>query len=222
MTAAFAVIDGIVRGNIKMEFPRMTAMRPVELLLGADQSINGWSRVHSMVDGGVSYEYLLAQRAVGTAWGAHKNRTSQKMQDSVVSQLRKMLDKNRISYVEVGKSDQLKKPLQELVKKGVVKGDGSKIVRNALGKVKLIATVGETKFAIAVSVANDPGTANKSGASLAKLPRNLITPAIAVLAGSGWADRTESVEVVEAFEGRVYTDLTLQALVRELVSPGQP
>ncbi|MEV6873975.1 hypothetical protein [Amycolatopsis sp. NPDC051128] len=222
VTESFKVINAIVQGDIEMDFPRMTAMRPVELLVGADHVGSGWVQVHAMFDAGVSYENLLAQRVVGTAWGAHKNRTSSKMQEPVVSQLRNILDKHQISYIEVGRTATLKKPLQDLVKKGASKGEGGSAVSDALGKVKLVATVGETKFAIAVSVANDPGTANKSGASLAKLPRSLIVPAVAVLAGSGWADRTESIDVVEAFGGRVYTDLTLEALARELVSPGQP
>ncbi|MFE3172175.1 hypothetical protein ACFXPA_15275 [Amycolatopsis sp. NPDC059090] len=221
ITEAFQVIDAIVQGRIEMDFPRMTAMRPVELLIGAGNVAAGWAQVHVMFDTGVSYENLLAQRVVGTAWGAHKNRTSSKMQEPVFSQLRNVLDTHQIGYVEVGRTAKLRKPLQDLVKQGAAKGDSSSAVSDALGKVKLVATAGETKFAIAVSVANDPGTANKSGASLAKLPRSLIVPAVAVLAGSGWADRTESIDVVEAFGGRVYTDLTLEALARELVSPGQ-
>jgi hypothetical protein len=71
--------------------------RPVELLLNGASS-RGWAEIEKMRVSGVPYEWLLAQRTVGSAWGSHRNRTSSKLIEVVASRLCAELDRLGVRY----------------------------------------------------------------------------------------------------------------------------
>lgn len=223
---AFAVIDSIIQGTHTEENPARIALRPVELLLPPSDATDGWEQVERMRAGGVPYEMLLTQRWVGSAWGAHRNRISQKVQDAVATVLCGMLDSRLISYRLLDKTAASKTLLASLSvpeqdSSGSSDPSSEEDRSSVSGQVKVIVRPGKALYAVAVSVAKDHGTANKSGGKLLQLPGKLRVPAAAVLAGPGWAARGESVDLVRAFEGRVYTELTMSELVEDIVSAGQ-
>ena len=156
-----------------------------------------------MRSAGAPYEVLLAQRVVGTSWGAHRNSTSTKVQAQVTDELCRLLDQHRVRY-------------QRLKRNKVLK-ESSKDASSVSNQVTVLAEPAGQTHAIAVSVATDGGTSNKSGSKLVQLPAKFRVPVAVVLIGPGWAKRTESVDLVRAFEGRTYTELTLDQLVRDML-----
>ena len=77
----------------------------------------------------------------------------------------------------------------------------------------VVSSRGEPRLAIAVSVARDGGTARKNGGRLKTLPSQFDAPAAVLLIGHGWAERGESLELIQAFAGRVFTERSIDALV---------
>jgi hypothetical protein len=75
---AFAVIDSVVSGSVKAGLAGAAPMRPLDLMptLAGDRGLSGWALVEDQRTRGVPYEVLLAQRAAGGAWLAHRNTTS--------------------------------------------------------------------------------------------------------------------------------------------------
>jgi hypothetical protein len=192
--AAFDVIDRIVRDETPQATPGTTPMRPVELLL--DDSQGTWQAVATWLAAGVPYEMLLTQRVVGSAWGTHRNSTSGKVQDLILSALAAQLDERGVGYKKHGRAR-----------------FGADTVA---GQVRL--TVGDGRLGVVVSVANDGGTANKSGAAMLRLADVASISLSIVLVGRGWSERRETVSLVRAFSGRIYSERTLNDLVDDLAA----
>ncbi|MGX1775273.1 hypothetical protein ACWIGW_24390 [Nocardia brasiliensis] len=217
VSAAFRVIDEVVGGTVTPRNPVAVAMRPVEMLFAEDNAPGGWELVEQMRSAGVPYEMLLAQRVVGTSWGAHRNSTSSKVQELLTDQLCDLLTEKGISFRRLKRDKAAKKALAELVAGGSGQGDGSADASVASNQITVLAEPAGKTYAIAVSVATDGGTANKSGSKLKQLPARFGVPVAVVLVGPGWATRTESAELVLAFEGRTYTEQTLDQLISDML-----
>ena len=60
--------------------------------------VSGWDAVEALWVGGVPYQVLLTQRAVGGAWLAHRNRTSTKLAPLLADRLCQELQARHISF----------------------------------------------------------------------------------------------------------------------------
>lgn len=203
--AAFVVIDAVVQGGVTPRLPGAVAARPVEMLLAGSTPIGGWPAVDFMLEHGVPYEVLLAQRAVGGAWLSHRNATTNLLPPLLAAALCELLDERKVSYwrgATLG-GDAPKRVLGQLV--GVV---------GEAGQVGLITKTRDDQpaLAVAIAVARDGGTARKSAGKLRELPSRLKVPAALVLLGPGWATRGETADLVDGYEGRLFTEGTLQDL----------
>lgn len=220
VSAAFAVIDCVVRGTAIPRNPAAVALRPVEMLFANDEAPYGWDLVEHMRSAGAPYEVLLAQRVVGTSWGAHRNSTSTKVQAQVTDELCQLLDQHGVRYRRLKRNKAAKEMLATLaVARDELLKESPKDASSVSNQVTVVAEPAGQAHAIAVSVATDGGTANKSGSKLMQLPAKFRVPVAVVLIGPGWAKRTETVDLVQTFEGRTYTELTLDQLVRDML-PG--
>lgn len=218
VSAAFAVIDRVVRGTAKPRNPAAVVLRPVEMVFSDDEAARGWDLVEYMRSNRVPYEVLLAQRVVGTSWGAHRNSTSTKVQAQVTDELCRLFDQNDIRHRRLKRTKAARELLATLsVGQDEVLKESPKDAFSALNQVTVLADLPAQTHAIAVSVATDGGTANKSGGKLVQLPAKFSVPVAVVLVGPGWAKRTESADLVRAFEGRTYTEITLDQLVQDML-----
>ena len=203
VSAALDVISRVVNGTQIAQLEGATAARPIELMFG-ETSVVGWEAVSSLFRDGVGYETLLAQRAVGGAWLSHRQATTSQLPALIANQVCTAL-------AEAG--------LQ--IRRGTgVGGDTSKrglkdLLRGEPGQVGVVvvSSRGEPRLAIAISVARDGGTARKNGGRLKTLPSQFDAPAAVLLIGHGWAERGESLELIQAFAGRVFTERSIDALV---------
>lgn len=206
VTSAFAIIDQIVRGETGP--PSLGDARnaePIEWLLDESRP-HGWEAVTAMLNEGVPYEVLLAQRAAGGSWIAHRNATSTAFGHAVGSLVFVALDEAGLTYrrrATTAADGHTAAELAELV--GATSSSGH--------IAAVLPGTGEAKLVICQSVARDGGTARKNAGRLRELPHEVSVPAAAVVFGPGWASRTESLELVEAFEGRVFTECSLDRLV---------
>ncbi|MGH3848561.1 MAG: hypothetical protein ACRDRT_02460 [Pseudonocardiaceae bacterium] len=203
--AAFVVIDAVVRGDVTPQLPGAVAARPVEMLFSGSPPSGGWAEVDSMLEQGVPYEVLLAQRAVGGAWLSHRNATTNLLPPLLAAALCDLLDERKVSYwrgAMLG-GDAPKRVLGQLVG-----------VAGEAGQVGLITKTrySQPALAVAIAVARDGGTARKSAGKLRELPSRLKVPAALVLLGPGWATRGETADLVEGYQGRLFTEATLQDL----------
>lgn len=206
VTSAFAIIDQIVRGQA--DPPSLVDARtaePLEWLLDEARP-HGWGAVTAMATDGVPYEVLLAQRAVGGAWIAHRNATSAAFGHAVGSLVFAALDEAGLSYRRRSTPAASGHSAAELAQLVAATGASGHIAAVLPGS-------GAAKLVICQSVARDGGTARKNAGRLRELPGEVSVPAAAVVFGPGWAGRTESIELVEAFEGRVFTERSLDRLV---------
>ncbi len=206
IAAAFAVVDGIVRGTEKVESAEgAIPLRPIELFLN-NESASGWAQIEEMRSSGVPYEWLLAQRTVGSAWGSHRNRTSSKMLEVVASRLCSELDQLGVRYrwsKSVG-GDIRPAEVRRLA------GGGSHI------GVVALARAGKPIFGVAFSIARDGGTARKNAGRLQAMVARTHVPVALVVAGPGWSLRNETADMAAAFAGRVYSDRTICLLAQAI------
>lgn len=200
--SVFATVDEIVTGLVRPQLVEAVAARPLELLLGSACS---WSDVEALRTGGVSYGSLLAQRDVGSAWSAHRNRTNSEISRLMILRLLEALRTAGVAYWSTEGDSPVPKAFLagKAVKHGEIPGQLSAVTR---------AADGNARYAVLVSVARDGGTARKTAATFLKLPDLLALPGVLLLIGTGWADRGESDRLVRAFSGRVYTEHSLPAL----------
>lgn len=210
LNRAFAEIDSIVRGTTTSAAADAMPSRPVELVervAGADAA-GGWQRIEALRTGGVPYEILLAQRVVGSAWGQHRNRTSKRPTRAVALDLRERVRARGFDVLLVsgygGHTSQA--DVNELVGGS---GDIGLVVR----------TAGDYRpfYAVTFTLAKDGGSARKSGGTKIKMARPRVPVAIVAL-GPGWAQRRETADLVRSFEGAIFTELTLDALVDRIAS----
>jgi nucleotide-binding universal stress UspA family protein len=187
-------------------FPKSTTARAVELLASTEP---GWSVVETYITEGVPYEVLLTQRAVGGAWLAHKNETSRFPNIVAADVLCEKLDRRGMDYRRAktvgGSARQL--DLQHLT--GIPKA-----------QVGLVIMSGSTAaFAVGFSSARDGGTARANGDGLMQIPVTDV-PFALLLTGLGWAGRPETDRLAMRFSGRLFTERTLDDLVKCIVETG--
>lgn len=199
----FDLVDEVVTGRVQAQLAGAVASRPIELLLGLQG--NGWQAVEAFRTRKVPYGALLAQRDVGSAWSAHRNRTNTEISRLMVVRLLEALDSAGVHYWSTDGDKAV--PKQFLAGKAVKKG-------KTLGQLSVVTRGpdGAPRYAVLLAVARDGGTARKSAATVLKLPADLVLPGVAVLLGTGWSERGESDDLVRAFEGRVYTERSLSDL----------
>ncbi len=190
----------LVDGTVKAPMPGTTPARGVELVFGLGR---GWAYLDALRAEGVPYEVLLAQRAAGGPWHAHKNATTGRVNDPPADAVAHALDERRIEYRRSstvgGTASQ--RDLQKLC--GIAdKRIGLVVVRRR-----------RAVFAVVFSSAHDGGTARANGDGLMHIPHSPI-PVAVVLTGGGWADRIETDRLAMKFHGRVFTERTLSQLVQ--------
>ncbi len=201
---ALGVIGRIVEGNETTALDSARPLRALELMY-PHGSATGWEIVEQMRRGGVPYEILLAQREAGGAWLAHRNRTSGEISTVLAGELCDRLDDHNVDYL---RSQRVGGTIRSTEVERVSGGSRSIGVAVRDDRQQPVA-------AVAFSVARDGGTARSSGSRLLKL-RDSKVPIYVLLAGPGWADRNETADLAEAFEGEVYTDEHLDDLADEL------
>lgn len=210
--SAFTVINEIVTGAVEPQSVGAVASRPVELLLGPFTS---WDDIEQMRTTGVSYSTLLAQRDVGSAWSAHRNRTNNETSRLMIMRVLGALQEAGVDYW----STQGPAPMSPafLAQQAGVSG-------RAPGQLAVVTrgATGAAAYAVLVAIARDGGTARKTGATLLRLPHVFAVPALLVLLGPGWSARSESDDLVRAFGGRVYTEHTLDNLAETTARVSDP
>jgi len=209
VTAAFRVVDAVVRGRESTDVPGAIAAGPVELILRdsmARSAEAGWQLVERMRCSGIPYEVLLAQRTVGSAWGAHRNRTSSAVVPLIAARLCEELDERGMTYKRSTSAGGETKPAEI---KHLVGANGQ------IGLVVLLRT-GDPAYAIAFSMARDGGTARKNAGRLQAAVKAARVPVVVVVAGSGWSSRNETAELAMSVGGQLYSERAIPALARTI------
>jgi hypothetical protein len=196
--ALLSFLDDLVEGRVEEVAPNTRPARAIELFGGG-----GWGRIEELRTGGVPYEVLLAQRAVGGSWLLHKNQTSNRPNFVTAGMVCEKLAERQIGYrraTTVGGSDK-QKDLQEL----------SGVADKRVGAVVLDSDE-RPAFGIVFSTANDGGTARANGDGLMRIPLDEL-PFGLMLSGRGWAQRPETDALARRFGGRVFTERTVDDLI---------
>lgn len=198
--AAFEVIDRVIADRDVARLPGARPARPVELLFGPS---TGWGLINELFEDGVGYDTLLTQRAVGGAWLSHRQSTTGRIPALIADQVCAALSDAGVEFLRAGHAGG-----------DVTKSELRKVLGAEPGQVGVVA-VNEHRspvLAVAISVARDGGTARKNSGRLRSLPSQLETPAAAIVVGPGWAERSETTELIAAFDGRVFTERTMTDL----------
>jgi hypothetical protein len=202
VTELLEYLDALVAGEIESPFPHAAPARALELMVGGD----GWETIDDLHANRVPYGLLLAQRAVGGVWLANKNKTSSRPNQVAAGTVCEQLGKRGIDYRRAttagGKVRQ--KDLQKL----------SGIDDKRVAVVAVDAT-GMPTFAITFSAARDGGTARANGDGLLQIPRTALPHAL-VLTGVGWAERHETDRLALRFDGRLFSDRSINDLVNSI------
>lgn len=210
LNRAFAEIDSIVRCTTTSAVADAMPTRPVELVerVAGPSAPGGWARIEALRTSGVPYEILLAQRVVGSSWGQHRNRTSKRPTRAVALDLRERLRARGVDVLLVSGygGDANQKDVNELVG-----GSGD------IGLVVRTASDYRPFYAVTFTLAKDGGSARKSGGTKIKMARPRVPIAVVTL-GPGWAQRRETADLIRSFEGAIFTELTLDALVDRIAA----
>ena len=208
---AFDCIDAVVAGQATRlpDTPGIPS-RPIELLGDPDPEgpgIAGWATIEAFRSRGVPYEVLLAQRVSGGFWRIHRVSTGGKFSHAIAEQLCTLLDEAGIAHVRASRvgGPCSKKQINELVGGG---GDQVAIVA--------LRPDGAPSAVVGISIAQDGGSAAKSGARMRLLPSRVPVPALCVVAGLGWAGRNETAELARALDGHLYSERALAHVVSAL------
>lgn len=200
--AALDYMNSVIERRAVSPFPDAEPARGVEFLQGGG---SGWTRADDLRRRGVPYELFLAQRAVGGAWLAHKNRTSSFPNIAAAEALCERLDRRNIDFrrsTNVGGS--------------VKQGDLQTLSGVRDKRVGVVAMAGmQPRYVIGFSTASNGGTARANGDGLLQIPTTGL-PFAFVLTGPGWTARTETDRLARKFAGRLFTDRTLDDLVDEI------
>lgn len=206
--AAFSVINDIVTGSVKAELTGAVPMRPLDLMptLAGDRALTGWALVEDQRTRGVPYEVLLAQRAVGGAWLAHRNTTSSMLNHPLAQRLGETLTARRVRFLRatsVG-GDTASSLLQKMA--------GSD------GQIGLLALDDRDQpiYAVAFSSARDSGTASKNANRLRNMRRDPALSMAVVVSGPGWSGRNETADLAMAFDGRLFSDQAIDGLADDI------
>lgn len=179
---------------------------PVDLVV--HEPANRAAALHAATTGGVSYGTLLSQRIVGSAWGAHRNRNAWSVRSDLVARLASSMVSSGLTVWATAGPEHVvasRSFLNEHVADGADVGQIELLVRDADGKPSM---------AVFVAVANDGGSARKTASTLRSAPGRVTVPAALVLAGQGWAHRSETDPLIHAFSGRVVSDRHLDELTK--------
>lgn len=205
---AFQTIDAVVRGATTTEWPGAVTARPVELMPRVGLGRSGWDFVESLRVGGVPYELLLAQRAAGGAWLAHRNRTSTKLAPLLADRLCQELQARDLNFrraTGVGgsmKSSEMRR----------LTGCDSQ-----LGLVVLRPGRTTPAFGVIFSSARDGGTASKNAGRLRAMKRSATLPIAVVVSGPGWAVRNETADLAADFGGYLYSERSMVELADDIL-----
>lgn len=204
---AFSYIDAMVCGQLEAPtIPGAFLPLPVELqpAIAGAQAVEGWARLEKLRTHGTPYELMLAQRAVGSSWGQHRNRTSQAPMRAVAIELRDLLLGDGFDVVL---SDKYGGDVRQELLNELVGGDKhvNLIVRTAKPERRPILVV-------TFSLAKDGGSARKTLSAKLQMKQPRVPVAVVVL-GGGFAARKETVGLVEHFAGAVYSEKSLDAIV---------
>ncbi len=194
-----AYCNDLVGGQIRPPIPDTVPARAVEFVTYGEV---GWKLPERLRRGGVPYELLLTQRAVGSPWSAHKNKTSNRLSSATAGFLCSLLVERGIDFrraTTVG-GDAKQRDLQEL----------SGIADRRVGLVTLVSH--KPTFAVAFSSAHDGGTARANGDGLLQIPDTSL-PFGLVLTGLGWSGRPETDRLARRFAGCLFTERSLVDLV---------
>lgn len=212
---AFDVIEDIVLDRVRADISDGFPSRPIELLGDPDIGVSGrcgWAVVEEFRTRGVPYEVLLAQRIEGGAWRTHRDRTGGKYSHVLADELCVLLDRAGVKYLRAKNCGGALSAAQIEENVG---GGGDQVALIVLNEREQPTDV------LAISVANDGGSAAKSGARLAKLPDRVNVPVSALVAGLGWAARNETADLALALSGRLFSDANMPSLVHTFMrSPG--
>lgn len=192
-------LSALVAGEIASPIPNSVPSRAVELVFSDS---DGWDVADRLRADGVPYELLLVQRAVGGAWLAHKNKTSNYPNIGAADLVSARLVERNIDFrraTTVGGTSK-QRDLQQL----------SGISNKRIGIVALFDSM--PKVAIAFSSARDGGTARANGDGLLTIPSAAL-PLALVLTGLGWSDRTETDRLAVRFSGLLFTERNINELV---------
>jgi hypothetical protein len=205
---AFALVDDVVEDRVRSRLPGTIPTRPLDLMptvVGPIQP-GGWARIESQAKDGVPYEVLLAQRAAGGTWLAHRNATSGLLNHSVADELCDAMDAAGIEY------------RRSTALGGTTPPSEIQAMANSDKQVGIVVLdrSGRPAYAVAFGYARDSGTARKSAASLAAMKRDQTIPIAAALSGPGWSHRNETADLAIAFDGRLFSDATIPVLVRDI------
>jgi len=205
---AFGLIDEIVSGRVMTPVPDTIPTGPIDLMpaVVGPRPAAGWEAVELQATRGVPYEVLLAQRAAGGTWLAHRNLTSRLLNHRIADQLCQALDAEGLDY-----------------RRSVLVGGscGPRLMQQLAQSDKQVGVVvldrrGRALYAIVFASARDSGTASKSAARLRTMKRSRLIPLAIVLAGPGWAARNETADLALAFDGRLFSDAGIDALVKDV------
>ena len=205
---AFDLIDKAVRGELRSDLPETVPARAIEFLPGPGLGRAGWDMVEDFRTRGVPYEILLAQRAAGGTWLAHRNRTSGRMAPVVADKLCKELDRRGIAYLRASSVGGERTPAEL----GKVTGCDKQI------GLAVLDGRGEAAFAVIFSTARDSGTARNNASRLRAMHRREDLPVAVVVSGPGWAARNETADLAIAFHGRLYSDRSLRPLADQIAN----
>lgn len=208
VSAAFEVIDAIVRGREKAIIPQAQPARPRELVQSPFPGMrSGWELVEAMRRGGVPYEVLLAQREVGGAWNQHRGATSSLVNHGVAKQLTELLAERGVEGLR-----------STTVGGEVTAAALQNLAGSAVKNVGLIAvdSRGAPAFAVWFATARDGGSVRKRVDGLGGTAQ-LAIPTAVVVTGPGWSSRNETGELSRTFGGHVYTEKTLERLADAIV-----
>lgn len=209
LRTAFQVIDDIVCGRVTSDLPGTAPTRPLDLMPEVVGSLaaRGWEAVEAYFQAGVPYEVLLAQRAAGGTWLAHRNQTSGMLNHGIADQLCKALDSKGVPYRRSTLVGGATAPstIQELAHSDKQTG------------VVVLDARGRAVYAIVLASARDSGTASKSAARLRAMKRDQAFPTALILSGRGWSARNETAELALAFGGRLFTERSVAALVSDVL-----
>ena len=197
VSALLGYLDELVAGVCTSPVPGSVPSRGIEF----DQS-DGWETTQKLFSEGVPLEVLLAQRAGGGVWLAHKNKTSSFPNIAIARLAAQMLQEVGIPYLlsnQLGGSTR-QSDLQELSR--VRDKRVSLVIHRANQPVLLVC----------FSSAKDSGTARANGDGLLQIPATDI-PFAAVLTGLGWSGRTETDRLARRFAGLLFTEKNLGDLV---------
>lgn len=203
---AFKLIESLVQDTLTSDLPGAVPARPIELMPKIGVADSGWSSVEAFRVDGVPYEGLLAQRAAGSGWLAHRNKTSSKLAPLIAEKLCEELDARSIGYLRA-KSLGGDSPTARLAAKSESDKQVGLLVRDDNG---------DATFIVIFSVARDSGTASKNAGRLRTMKRPRELPAAVIVVGPGWESRNETADLAVAFSGRIYSDRTLRELAEEI------